>query len=64
MDLRNEIAGIGRELADHPRLIDAPTSFRVHVARVMLLLFYAQWMRENGGWDDDHAAKTSDEVRA
>lgn len=31
------------EIIDHPRLADCPQSFRVAVARLMLVWFWASW---------------------
>jgi hypothetical protein len=40
------------ELIDRPKLSDCPKAFRVHVARLMLINFWASW-GESGETCDD-----------
>lgn len=43
------------EMTDHPRLADAPQSFRIAVARLMLVWFWASWDAARDEKADDAA---------
>jgi len=36
------------EMIDHPRLAEAPTEFRVHCARLVLVWFWMSWAADQG----------------
>lgn len=45
------------EMIDHPRLADCPTPFRVAVARLMLVWFWASW---DAAGDEQRERKAND----
>lgn len=48
------------EMTDHPRLADAPQSFRIACARLMLVWFWASW---EGAADEKRDDAAKDEPR-